>query len=249
MNIDKRKNPLIQVKELSKQFGKNTILKNISIDIYEGDVVCVLGPSGSGKSTFLRCLNRLEEASAGHIFMDGIDICDKKTDIDSHRQKMGMVFQQFNLFPHMNILNNLILAPTKLQSKNKEEAIEYAMQLLKRVGLDDRAKDYPNRLSGGQQQRIAIIRALCMKPEVMLFDEPTSALDPEMVGEVLNVMKDLASQKMTMIVVTHEMGFAKEVANRVMFLDQGEFVEEAAPKDFFTNPKNNRLKNFLSKVL
>lgn len=249
MNIDKRKNPLIQVKELSKQFGKNTILKNISIDIYEGDVVCVLGPSGSGKSTFLRCLNRLEEASAGHIFMDGIDICDKKTDIDSHRQKMGMVFQQFNLFPHMNILNNLILAPTKLQGKNKEEAIEYAMQLLKRVGLDDRAKDYPNRLSGGQQQRIAIIRALCMKPEVMLFDEPTSALDPEMVGEVLNVMKDLASQKMTMIVVTHEMGFAKEVANRVMFLDQGEFVEEAAPKDFFTNPKNNRLKNFLSKVL
>lgn len=249
MNIDKRKNPLIQVKELSKQFGKNTILKNISIDIYEGDVVCVLGPSGSGKSTFLRCLNRLEEASAGHIFMDGIDICDKKTDIDSHRQKMGMVFQQFNLFSHMNILNNLILAPTKLQGKNKEEAIEYAMQLLKRVGLDDRAKDYPNRLSGGQQQRIAIIRALCMKPEVMLFDEPTSALDPEMVGEVLNVMKDLASQKMTMIVVTHEMGFAKEVANRVMFLDQGEFVEEAAPKDFFTNPKNNRLKNFLSKVL
>lgn len=240
---------LLQVKNLNKKFGNVEVLKNISVDIHEGDVVCVVGPSGSGKSTFLRCLNRIEEASGGHIFMDGVDICDKSTNIDAHRQKMGMVFQQFNLFPHMNIIDNLTLAPMKLQKKSKSEATEYAMELLKRVGLDNRAKDYPSMLSGGQQQRIAITRALCMKPEVMLFDEPTSALDPEMVGEVLSVMQDLAKSKMTMVVVTHEMGFAKEVANRIMFLDEGEFIEENAPDAFFNHPKNERLKSFLSKVL
>lgn len=240
---------LLQVKNLNKKFGNVEVLKNISVDIHEGDVVCVVGPSGSGKSTFLRCLNRIEEASCGHIFMDGVDICDKSTNIDAHRQKMGMVFQQFNLFPHMNIIDNLTLAPMKLQKKSKSEATEYAMELLKRVGLDNRAKDYPSMLSGGQQQRIAITRALCMKPEVMLFDEPTSALDPEMVGEVLSVMQDLAKSKMTMVVVTHEMGFAKEVANRIMFLDEGEFIEENAPDAFFNHPKNERLKSFLSKVL
>lgn len=240
---------IIKVKNLSKSFGKNVILKDISVDIYKGDVVCVVGPSGSGKSTFLRCLNRLEEPSAGQILVDDVNICDKNTDIDKHRQKMGMVFQQFNLFPNMSVLKNLTIAPIKLQKKSKKEATEYALELLEKVGLSDRANDYPTRLSGGQQQRIAIVRALCMKPEVMLFDEPTSALDPEMVGEVLNVMRDLANQKMTMIVVTHEMGFAKEVANRVMFLDKGEFLEESSPKEFFENPKNERLRIFLSKVI
>ncbi len=240
---------IIKVQNLSKSFSKNVILKDISVDIYKGDVVCVVGPSGSGKSTFLRCLNRLEEPSAGQILVDDVNICDKNVDIDKHRQKMGMVFQQFNLFPNMSVLKNLTIAPIKLQKKSKQEATEYALELLEKVGLSDRANDYPTRLSGGQQQRIAIVRALCMKPEVMLFDEPTSALDPEMVGEVLNVMRDLANQKMTMIVVTHEMGFAKEVANRVMFLDKGEFLEESSPKEFFENPKNERLRIFLSKVI
>ena len=240
---------LIEVEDLSKSFGEKKILKNISVDIREGDVVCVIGPSGSGKSTFLRCLNRLEEPTDGHIFFEGVDICDKSTNIDKHRQKMGMVFQQFNLFPHMTILQNLTIAPMRLQGKSKKEAEEYALEMLEKVGLKDRANTYPSALSGGQQQRIAIVRALCMKPDVMLFDEPTSALDPEMVGEVLNVMKDLASQKMTMVVVTHEMGFAREVSTRVMFLDNGDFVEENTPEEFFAHPKNERLQTFLSKVL
>ncbi|MCB7319706.1 amino acid ABC transporter ATP-binding protein [Lacrimispora sp. 210928-DFI.3.58] len=240
---------MIHVQGLGKSFGNVHVLKGIDVDIYKGDVVFVVGPSGSGKSTFLRCLNRLEEPTEGHIFFEGIDITDKKTDIDKHRQKMGMVFQQFNLFPHMDILKNLTIAPVKLQGKSQEEAKAQAMALLERVGLADRAHAYPSQLSGGQKQRIAIVRALCMKPDVMLFDEPTSALDPEMVGEVLSVMRDLAEEKMTMVVVTHEMGFAKEVATRVMFMDEGYFMEEAAPEEFFGNPKNERLKTFLSKVL
>ena len=240
---------LIQVKDLCKSFGDHEVLKHITVDIHKGDVVCVIGPSGSGKSTFLRCLNRLEEATGGEIIFDGVNILDPKTDIDKHRQRMGMVFQQFNLFPHMTILKNLTLAPTKLQHVPEAEANERAMELLKKVGLQDRADSYPTQLSGGQQQRIAIVRALCMQPEVMLFDEPTSALDPEMVGEVLNVMRSLAEQKMTMVVVTHEMGFAREVSNRVMFLENGYFLEENEPREFFSNPKDERLKEFLSKVL
>ena len=240
---------LIEVRNLSKHFHKKQVLKDISLDINKGDVVCLIGPSGSGKSTFLRCLNRLEEADSGEILFEGTDICKKDVNIDLHRQKMGMVFQQFNLFPHMTVLKNLIIAPMKLQGVDEESATEYAMSLLEKVGLADRANEYPSKLSGGQQQRVAIVRALCMKPDVMLFDEPTSALDPEMVGEVLTVIKDLAQQKMTMVVVTHEMGFAREVANRGVFLDEGEFVEENAPEEFFTNPKNERLKTFLSKVL
>ena len=241
--------PLISVKNLCKEFNGKKVLNDISVDIYKGDVVCVLGPSGSGKSTFLRCLNRLEEPSSGHILFEGTDICDPKTDINIHRQKMGMVFQQFNLFPHMTIMKNLIIAPMKLQNVSEADAKSYAMELLDKVGLADRANDYPSQLSGGQQQRIAIVRALCMKPDIMLFDEPTSALDPEMVGEVLGVMKNLAKDNMTMVVVTHEMGFAREVASRVMFLDGGDFIEENAPEEFFTNPQNERLKSFLSKVL
>ena len=240
---------LIQVKDLRKQFGKQEVLKGITTDIKAGEVVCVIGPSGAGKSTFLRCLNRLEEASSGSIFFEGEDLCDKKTDIDRVRQRMGMVFQQFNLFPHMNILKNLTLGPIELQKRSREEAEAYAMELLHKVGLAERANAYPQQLSGGQQQRIAIVRALCMKPDVLLFDEPTSALDPEMVGEVLNVMKDLAAQKMTMVVVTHEMGFAREVASRVMFLADGYFLEEGSPAELFGNPKNERLQSFLSKVL
>jgi glutamine ABC transporter, ATP-binding protein len=240
---------LIQVKELRKQFGKQEVLKGITTEIKAGEVVCVIGPSGSGKSTFLRCLNRLEEPSSGRILFEGEDLCDKKTDIDRVRQRMGMVFQQFNLFPHMNILKNLTLGPIELQKRSREEAEAYAMELLHKVGLAERANAYPQQLSGGQQQRIAIVRALCMKPDVMLFDEPTSALDPEMVGEVLNVMKDLAAQKMTMVVVTHEMGFAREVASRVMFLADGYFLEEGSPAELFGNPKNERLQSFLSKVL
>lgn len=240
---------LIQVKDLRKQFGKQEVLRGITTDIKAGEVVCVIGPSGSGKSTFLRCLNRLEEASSGSIFFEGEDLCDKKTDIDRVRQRMGMVFQQFNLFPHMNILKNLTIGPIELQKRSREEAEAYAMELIHKVGLAERANAYPQQLSGGQQQRIAIVRALCMKPDVMLFDEPTSALDPEMVGEVLNVMKDLAAQKMTMVVVTHEMGFAREVASRVMFLADGYFLEEGSPEELFGNPKNERLQSFLSKVL
>lgn len=241
--------PLIQVQHLGKAFGDLNVLKDINVDIYKGDVVCVIGPSGSGKSTFLRCLNRLEEPTSGKILFEGVDITDPKTDIDKHRQKLGMVFQQFNLFPHMTIMKNLTIAPMKLQGVSQKDAEAEAMRLLERVGLADRANAYPNQLSGGQKQRIAIVRALCMKPDVMLFDEPTSALDPEMVGEVLNVMRDLADQKMTMVVVTHEMGFAREVSTRVMFMDEGYFVEENAPAEFFANPKNERLKNFLGKVL
>ena len=248
-NASNDANVLIRVENLYKNFEDKEVIKKISLNVYKGDVICLVGPSGSGKSTFLRCLNRLEEPSGGKIYFEGVDICDKKTDIDLHRQKMGMVFQQFNLFPHMTVLKNMIIAPIQLQWKTRSEAEEYAMSLLKKVGLEDRAWAYPQELSGGQQQRIAIVRALCMKPDVMLFDEPTSALDPEMVGEVLTVMKDLAQQNMTMVVVTHEMGFAREVANRVVFLDGGEFVEEAAPEEFFENPKSERLKNFLSKVL
>ena len=249
MNANQKENPLIDVENLGKSFGSLNVLQGINVDIYKGDVVCVVGPSGSGKSTFLRCLNLLEEPTEGHIFFEGVDITDKATNIDLHRQKMGMVFQQFNLFPHMDIMKNLTIAPMKLQGKTEEEAKAQAMTLLDRVGLADRAQAYPSQLSGGQKQRIAIVRALCMKPDVMLFDEPTSALDPEMVGEVLAVMRDLAKEKMTMVVVTHEMGFAREVANRVMFMDEGNFVEEAAPEEFFANPKNERLKVFLSKVL
>lgn len=249
MSGNEKREPLIQVQNLGKSFGKIDVLKDITVDIYKGDVVFVVGPSGSGKSTFLRCLNRLEEPTKGHIYFEGTDITDPKTDIDKHRQKMGMVFQQFNLFPHMDIMKNLTLAPMKLQGKSQQEAEAEAMRLLERVGLADRAHAYPSQLSGGQKQRIAIVRALCMKPDVMLFDDPTSALDPEMVGEVLNVMRDLADEKMTMVVVTHEMGFAREVATRVMFMDGGYFVEEAAPEEFFSNPKNERLKSFLSKVL
>ena len=249
MSGNEKREPLIQVQNLGKSFGNIEVLKDITVDIYKGDVVFVVGPSGSGKSTFLCCLNRLEEPTKGHIYFEGTDITDPKTDIDKHRQKMGMVFQQFNLFPHMDIMKNLTLAPMKLQGKSQQEAEAEAMRLLERVGLADRAHAYPSQLSGGQKQRIAIVRALCMKPDVMLFDEPTSALDPEMVGEVLNVMRDLAAEKMTMVVVTHEMGFAREVATRVMFMDGGYFMEEAAPEEFFSNPKNERLKSFLSKVL
>ena len=249
MSGNEKREPLIQVQNLGKSFGNIEVLKDITVDIYKGDVVFVVGPSGSGKSTFLRCLNRLEEPTKRHIYFEGTDITDPKTDIDKHRQKMGMVFQQFNLFPHMDIMKNLTLAPMKLQGKSQQEAEAEAMRLLERVGLADRAHAYPSQLSGGQKQRIAIVRALCMKPDVMLFDEPTSALDPEMVGEVLNVMRDLAAEKMTMVVVTHEMGFAREVATRVMFMDGGYFMEEAAPEEFFSNPKNERLKSFLSKVL
>ena len=244
-----RTQPLIQVKNLGKNFGDMKVLKGINVDIHQGDVVFVVGPSGSGKSTFLRCLNLLEEPTEGTITFEGTDITNHKTDIDKHRQKMGMVFQQFNLFPHMTIMKNLTIAPIKLQGKKPEEARRTAMGLLKRVGLADRADAYPSQLSGGQKQRIAIVRALCMKPDVMLFDEPTSALDPEMVGEVLEVMRELAREKMTMVVVTHEMGFAKEVATRVMFMDDGYFMEENNPADFFGHPQNERLKSFLSKVL
>ena len=241
--------PLIQVKNLKKSFEKLDALGGVTIDINKGDVVFVVGPSGSGKSTFLRCLNRLEEPTQGEILFEGVNITNKHTDINIHRQKMGMVFQQFNLFPHMTIMKNLTLGPMKLQKKSKEEAEAEAMRLLERVGLADRADAYPNQLSGGQKQRIAIVRALCMKPDVMLFDEPTSALDPEMVGEVLAVMRDLAEEKMTMVVVTHEMAFAKEVANRIIFMADGKIVEEAPPEEFFEHPKTERLQNFLAKVL
>lgn len=242
-------NVLIKVDNLKKSFGEVEVLKGISTEIKKGDVVVVIGPSGSGKSTFLRTLNLLEEPTDGTICFEGTDITDPKVNINVHRQKMGMVFQQFNLFPHMSILKNMTIAPMKLLKKSKEESEAKAMELLKKVGLDDRANSYPSQLSGGQKQRIAIVRALCMEPDVMLFDEPTSALDPEMVGEVLQVMKNLADDGMTMVIVTHEMGFAREVANRVLFIDEGIIMEENEPKEFFDNPKNPRLKEFLSKVL
>ena len=247
--FDAGKDPLIRVRDLKKNFKGLHALNGVSLDIYKGEVVFVVGPSGSGKSTFLRCLNRLEEPSGGEVFFEGVEITGRNVDINRHRQKMGMVFQQFNLFPHMTVMKNLTQAPIKLQHKPKAQAEEEAMVLLKRVGLEDRANAYPNQLSGGQKQRIAIVRALCMKPDVMLFDEPTSALDPEMVGEVLQVMRDLANEKMTMVVVTHEMAFAKEVATKVVFMADGEILEAGAPDEFFGNPKTDRLKQFLEKVL
>jgi len=244
-------NVIIRAQGVKKYFKGDQIkaLDGISTDIRKGEVVVVIGPSGSGKSTFLRCLNLLETPTGGSILFNGVDITDKKVNINIHRQKMGMVFQHFNLFPHMTILQNMTLAPTYLLKKSKAEAEEKAMALLERVGLADRANAYPSQLSGGQKQRIAIVRALCMEPEVMLFDEPTSALDPEMVGEVLEVMKDLAREGMTMVVVTHEMGFAREVGSRVLFMDEGKLVEENTPEEFFANPTNERTKLFLSKVL
>ena len=245
-----KKETLIQVENLTKTFGGSVhALNGVSTDIKKGEVVCVIGPSGSGKSTFLRCLNRLEDPTDGRIIFAGEDLMNPKTDIDMHRQKMGMVFQHFNLFPHMSILRNMTIAPMKLQKRGKEEAEGQAMKLLERVGLADRANAYPSQLSGGQKQRIAIVRALCMNPEVMLFDEPTSALDPEMVGEVLNVMRDLAKEHMTMVVVTHEIGFAREVSDRVIFMAEGKIVEEGTPEEIFTAPKTERLQTFLSKVL
>lgn len=240
---------LIKVEGLEKSFDKVEVLKGIDLDIKRGEVVCIIGPSGCGKSTFLRTLNLLEEPTGGHIYFNGADITDSKTDINLHRMKIGMVFQQFNLFPHMTVLKNMTLAPMMLQKLSKEEAEANAMKLLERVGLADRADSYPSQLSGGQKQRVAIVRALCMQPEVMLFDEPTSALDPEMVGEVLEVMKALANEGMTMAVVTHEMGFAREVADRVLFIDQGIIMEQGAPEEIFANPKSPRLKDFLSKVI
>ncbi|MBM6828313.1 amino acid ABC transporter ATP-binding protein [Anaerotignum lactatifermentans] len=242
---------MIRVENLQKHYNKGVIkaLDGINTEIKKGEVVVVIGPSGSGKSTFLRCLNLLEVPTGGHIFFEGVDITDAKTDINVHRQRMGMVFQHFNLFPHMTILKNMTIAPMKLQGKSEAEATEMAMSLLRRVGLEDRANAYPSQLSGGQKQRIAIVRALCMQPEVMLFDEPTSALDPEMVGEVLEVMKQLAKENMTMVVVTHEMGFAREVGTRVMFMADGKQVEEGTPEEIFTDPKSERLQSFLAKVL
>ena len=240
---------LIRVEKLGKTFRKLEVLKEISTEIRKGEVLCLIGPSGSGKSTFLRCLNLLEKPDSGRILFEGVDITDPRTDIDKVRQRMGMVFQQFNLFPHMTILETLTLAPIRLLHRRKDEAEGEAMELLKRVGLSEKAKNYPLQLSGGQQQRAAIVRALAMKPDVMLFDEPTSALDPEMVGEVLQVMRDLAGEHMTMVVVTHEMGFAREVSDRVIFLEGGCFLSEGAPESFFSHPENERLRAFLSKVL
>ena len=242
---------IISVRDLEKHFdeGKLKALRGVSADIKRGEVVVVIGPSGSGKSTFLRCLNLLEEPTKGTVTVEGVNITDPKVNINKHREKMGMVFQHFNLFPHMTILKNMTLAPRQLLKKSKAEAEEKAMTLLKRVGLADRAGAYPSQLSGGQKQRIAIVRALCMEPQVMLFDEPTSALDPEMVGEVLDVMKELAHEGMTMVVVTHEMGFAREVADRVIFMDEGHIIEEGTPEEIFNNPQQPRTQDFLKKVL
>jgi len=240
---------LIKVEGLEKAFGEVEVLKGIDIEIKKGEVVVIIGPSGCGKSTFLRTLNLLEDPTGGHVYFEGTDITDPKTNVNLHRQKIGMVFQQFNLFPHMTVLKNMTIAPMKLLKLSKEEAEKRALELLDRVGLKDRADSYPSQLSGGQKQRVAIVRALCMQPEVMLFDEPTSALDPEMVGEVLEVMKSLANEGMTMAVVTHEMGFAREVADRVLFIDQGIIMEQGAPEEIFSNPKSPRLKDFLSKVI
>ncbi|WP_294389440.1 amino acid ABC transporter ATP-binding protein [uncultured Clostridium sp.] len=240
---------MIRVNNLHKSFGKNDVLKGIDEHIEKGEVVVVIGPSGSGKSTFLRCLNLLEEPTSGKVVFEGNDITDKKVDINKIREKMGMVFQQFNLFPHKTVLQNLTIAPIKVKGLSKAEAEKKAMELLERVGLSNKATAYPSSLSGGQKQRIAIARALAMEPDVMLFDEPTSALDPEMVGEVLNVMKDLAKEGMTMVVVTHEMGFAREVGDRILFMDNGNIVEQGTPDEIFSNPKNPRTIDFLSKVL
>ncbi|MDY3920462.1 MAG: amino acid ABC transporter ATP-binding protein [Candidatus Limivivens sp.] len=240
---------MIEVKGLKKNFEGLQVLNGIDYKIDQGEKIVVIGPSGSGKSTFLRCLNLLEEPSEGEVWFDGVNITDPQNDIDKMRQKMGMVFQHFNLFPHMTVLKNITFAPVKLKLQTKEEAEANAMRLLKRIGLEDKAGQYPNMLSGGQKQRIAIVRALAMNPEVMLFDEPTSALDPEMVGEVLDLIRELAAEGMTMVIVTHEMGFAKEVATKVLFVDEGIIKEENTPKEFFENPQNPRLREFLSKVL
>ena len=240
---------MIDVVNLEKHFGGKNVLNGINFTINKGDVVCVIGPSGSGKSTFLRCLNMLEKPTGGSIIFEGDNLMDKHIDLNAHRQKMGMVFQQFNLFPHMTIMENLTTAPMMLKKMSKDDAQKKALELLERVGLADRASDRPSQLSGGQQQRVAICRALCMEPDVMLFDEPTSALDPEMVGEVLDVMKELAKAGMTMVVVTHEMGFAREVSNRVIFLDDGVIAEEGTPDEIFNHPQSERLQSFLAKVL
>jgi len=240
---------VINVENLSKNFGDLKVLKNISTTINKGEIISIIGPSGSGKSTFLRCINKLEEPTEGHIYIDGMDLMDKNTDINKIRERVGMVFQHFNLFPNMTVLENLTLSPIMVKKESKEEAEKYASYLLEKVGLSDKASSYPTQLSGGQKQRIAIARALAMKPEVILFDEPTSALDPEMIKEVLDVMRDLAKEGMTMLIVTHEMGFARNVGNRILFMDNGEIIEDCSPKDFFENPTNDRIKDFLNKVL
>lgn len=240
---------MINITNLHKNFGDLEVLKNISTEIKKGEIISIIGPSGSGKSTFLRCINKLEEPSSGHIYIDGMDLMDKNTDINKVRERVGMVFQHFNLFPNMTVLDNLILSPIMVKKESKEEAEKYALSLLEKVGLSDKANSYPTQLSGGQKQRIAIARALAMKPEVILFDEPTSALDPEMIKEVLDVMRDLAKEGMTMLIVTHEMGFARNVGNRILFMDKGEIIEDCSPKEFFENPTNERIKDFLNKVL
>ena len=240
---------MINVENLSKNFGDLKVLKNISTTINKGEIISIIGPSGSGKSTFLRCINKLEEPTEGHIYIDGMDLMDKNTDINKIRERVGMVFQHFNLFPNMTVLENLTLSPIMVKKESKEEAEKYASYLLEKVGLSDKANSYPTQLSGGQKQRIAIARALAMKPEVILFDEPTSALDPEMIKEVLDVMRDLAKDGMTMLIVTHEMGFARNVGNRILFMDNGEIIEDCSPKDFFENPTNERIEDFLNKVL
>ena len=239
----------IHVEDLKKSFHKLQVLRGISTDIYEGEVVVIIGPSGSGKSTFLRCLNHLEQIDSGKVVVDDVDIFDRKTNINTTREKIGMVFQHFNLFNNMNVLRNLMLAPVDLKKATKEQARAKALEMLERVGLADKAENFPSQLSGGQKQRVAIARALCMEPDVMLFDEPTSALDPEMVGEVLEVMKELAQEGMTMVVVTHEMGFAREVGNRVLFMADGKIQEQGTPQEIFTDPKNPRLRDFLARVL
>ena len=240
---------MINITNLHKNFGDLEVLKNISTEIKKGEIISIIGPSGSGKSTFLRCINKLEEPSSGHIYIDGMDLMDKNTDINKIRERVGMVFQHFNLFPHMTVLDNLTLSPIMVKKESKEEAEKYALSLLEKVGLADKASSYPSQLSGGQKQRIAIARALAMKPDVILFDEPTSALDPEMIKEVLDVMRNLAKEGMTMLIVTHEMGFARNVGNRILFMDNGEIIEDCSPKEFFENPTNERIKDFLNKVL
>ena len=240
---------MINITNLHKNFGDLEVLKNISTEIKKGEIISIIGPSGSGKSTFLRCINKLEEPSSGHIYIDGMDLMNKNTDINKIRERVGMVFQHFNLFPNMTVLDNLTLSPIMVKKESKEEAEKYALSLLEKVGLSDKANSYPTQLSGGQKQRIAIARALAMKPEVILFDEPTSALDPEMIKEVLDVMRDLAKEGMTMLIVTHEMGFARNVGNRILFMDKGEIIEDCSPKEFFENPTNERIKDFLNKVL
>lgn len=243
------KRTIVEIKNLKKNFGDNEVIKDMSLTVKEGEVVVLIGPSGSGKSTFLRCINALEEASGGSIIVDDVDIRSKDTDINKVRENIGMVFQHFNLFPHKSVLDNITLAPVKLKKMTEEEAKEKAMSLLERVGMADKADNFPSQISGGQKQRVAIARALAMNPDIILFDEPTSALDPEMVGEVLNVMKELASGGMTMVIVTHEMGFAREVADRVIFMDEGVIVEEGTPEEVLNNPKEERTKSFLDKVL